>query len=139
MRCSATLLLTKRAIIFHRFYTAYGVNFILGLIVKQIDNIISFLALFLVMVVTTATATLFTAFAGSGHNSPVWLMIFLGLTQAIPILIYCASFIMILLGFISGEKTDKYLITLKQSVLVYAISFAVLILLIILNSYLKFI
>ncbi|MGB1799240.1 MAG: hypothetical protein ACPHLK_00250 [Gammaproteobacteria bacterium] len=72
---------------------------------------------------------MFTAFSGTVHGAPIWYLFYLGITQAIPLLIgSIISLIMIFRG-ISGLDNSELKNFFNIPAGIYAASFAVLLLL----------
>lgn len=89
----------------------------------MLGKILLFFVLGITILFSTATAVLFTAFAGSGHGAPKWYMFYLLITQAIPIVTYFFSFIAVLLGMLADKSPNFSARILISSIAVYAASF----------------
>lgn len=77
---------------------------------------------------TLFAAAMFTAFAGSGHGTPDWILVYLGITQAIPIVVaFIAWLALIFTGFMSPNRV-KLLKVLVGAVVCYVFSFGGLLL-----------
>ena len=69
---------------------------------------------------------LFTAFAGTIHSAPNWYFLYLGITQAIPLVVATVSWIAILMTIHSNMYKSVWSVALLWSFLIYGASFIAL-------------
>ncbi|MEI8571686.1 hypothetical protein U737_11640 [Methylomonas sp. LW13] len=69
---------------------------------------------------------LFTAFAGTIHSAPNWYFLYLGITQAIPLIVATVSWIAILMTIHTNIYKSGWSVALLCSFLIYGASFVAL-------------
>lgn len=72
-------------------------------------------------------AVMFTAFAGSSHGAPSYYLVFICITQALPILAATAAWALIIFTAKPRNPYNKiYFSTLISSIAIYALSFGII-------------
>ena len=92
----------------------------------EFARFLAFLAMLAIPIVTVPLAVLITAFAGSGHGTPIWYYVFLLFTQAIPIVSYSISLVVSAFGILLGKKMSKILLIAALSFSLYVMSFFII-------------